>query len=42
MPSLNGDCDDQEDAGRQGKVTTAFKEGKDKVDEAVAEAKMKG
>ena len=42
LPSLNGDGDNQEDAGRKGKVTAAFKEWEDKVDEAVTEAKMKG
>ena len=42
LPSLYSDGDDEEDAGREGEVTTALKEGKDKVDEAVIKAKVKG
>ena len=42
LPSLNSDGDDQEDAGREGEVTTALKEGEDKVDETIIKAKVKG
>ena len=42
LPSLNSDGDDQEDADREGEVTTALKEGEDKVNETVIEAKVKG
>ena len=42
MPSLNSDGDDQEDAGGEGEVATAFKEGEDEADEAVIEAKVEG
>ena len=42
MPSLYSDGDDEEDAGREGEVTTALKEGKDKGNETIIKAKVKG
>ena len=41
MPSLNSDGDDQEDAGREGEVTEALKEGENRVDEDVVKSKVK-
>ena len=42
MPSLNCDSDDQEDAGRESKVAAALKEWVNKLNKAVAEAKVDG
>ena len=41
MPSLNSDGDDQEDAGREGEVAEALKEGENRVDEDVVKSKVK-
>ena len=41
MPSLNSDGDDQEDAGREGEVAAALKEGENRVDEDVVKSKVK-
>ena len=41
MPSLNSDGDDQEDAGREGEVAEALKEGENSVDEDVVKPKVK-
>ena len=42
LPPLHCDGDDQEDAGGEGEVATAFKEWEDEADEAVIEAKVEG
>ena len=41
MPSLNSDGDDQEDAGREGEVAEALKEGENRVDEDAVKSKVK-
>ena len=41
MPSLNSDGDDQEDAGGEGEVAAALKEGENRVDEDVVKSKVK-
>ena len=42
MPPLHCDGDDQEDAGGEGEVATALKEGEEEAEEAVTEAKVEG
>ena len=42
LPSFYSDGDNQEDAGREWKVTAALKEGEDKVYDTITEAKMEG
>ena len=41
MPSLNSDGDDQEDAGREGEVAEALKEGGKRFYEDVVKSKVK-
>ena len=40
LPPLHSDCDDQEDADREGEVAAALKEGEDDSDEGVSETKV--
>ena len=41
LPPLHRDVHDEEDAGREGEVTAALKEGEDEGEEAVIQTKVK-
>ena len=40
LPPFHSDCDDQEDADREGEVAAALKKGEDESDEGVSESKV--